>query len=34
MQQPASGVEEYKVQAEGWNDGASARRFVAFMVVH
>ena len=30
MQQPASGVEEYKVQAEGWNDGASARRFVAF----
>ena len=29
-QRPASGVEEYKVQAEGWADGASARRFVAF----
>ena len=29
MQRPAAGVEEYKVQAEGWADGASARRFVA-----
>lgn len=29
MQGPAAGVEEYKVQAEGWADGASARRFVA-----
>ena len=29
-QTPAAGVTEYKVQAEGWNDGASARRFLAF----
>ena len=28
-QRPAAGVLEYKVQAEGWADGASARRFVA-----
>ena len=28
-QQPADGVLEYQVQAEGWADGASARRFVA-----
>ena len=28
-QRPAAGVVEYKVQAEGWADGASARRFVA-----
>jgi len=29
MQRPAAGVVEYKVQAKGWADGASARRFVA-----
>jgi len=28
-QRPAAGVMEYQVQAEGWNDGARARRFVA-----
>ena len=29
QQRPAAGVMEYKVQAETWADGASARRFVA-----